>query len=53
MGSNIKVASTDKASADPLDIQTEYCNVFSAASLESTAWMYLESLLADIRMAST
>ena len=41
MGSNIKAASTDKARADPLDIQTEYCSVFSAASLESAAWMYL------------
>ena len=53
MGSNIKAASTDKTSADPLDIQTEYCNVLSAASLESAAWMYLkEPLLANVRMST-
>ena len=50
MGSNIKAASTDKTSADPLDIQTEYCNVFSAASRESAAWMYLKALSADVNL---
>lgn len=37
MGSMISVASNESTKAEPLDIQTEYCNALRADNLDSDA----------------